>query len=458
MESKLVACKCGTNLKIPESMATVKAVKCPKCGSVVDLRTTPQTTTPSENAPSRPAAKLASPPPSQQSALPNLLDENDAASAASDTKPCPYCGETIKAGAVKCKHCGEFLDAAKKPAAGKTRAIAGAAASSSDDPNPAEYFVAIVLAPIGLIIGLFWLIKKQGKAIRMLQASGLTTVIVLVTGLLLKMYVFSEDNSGPQGLRDGVQPQPYVVLVPDGQSEDGPPPSQRGRTPGSSNSHDLTGGTVDLKDQPPHIQRAMRANVRIEVQQGQGSGVVVQRNDDAVVILTNRHVIDPTFGSRPATPDLKTVPRPRITYFTEQSNPGLVIWIAPDEIDLALVQASAPKDIEPVHWSETPKVLAGQEVFAVGNPIGLNWSFSKGVVSAVRQRKHGNREVGVIQTDTKITYGNSGGGLYTSDGVLIGINTFIADPRLGGGIGFALRPQVLIELKPAGLLLPKPGA
>ena len=144
-----------------------------------------------------------------------------------------------------------------------------------------------------------------------------------------------------------------------------------------------------------------------------------------------------------------------MTYFNEQSNPGTVKWIAPDQLDLALVEAHAPKEIEAVSWTAAPKVLAGQEVFAVGNPIGLGWTYTRGVVSALRQNKANGREFGIIQTDAKLTYGNSGGGLYTSNGELIGINTAIADPRLGGGLGFAVRPQILIDLKPEGLELPK---
>jgi serine protease Do len=77
------------------------------------------------------------------------------------------------------------------------------------------------------------------------------------------------------------------------------------------------------------------------------------------------------------------------------------------------------------------------------------------VVSALRQSTFNGREVGIIQTDAKLTYGNSGGGLYTEKGELVGINTAIADPRLGGGLGFAIGTQALVDLKPSGLDLPK---
>jgi serine protease Do len=84
--------------------------------------------------------------------------------------------------------------------------------------------------------------------------------------------------------------------------------------------------------------------------------------------------------------------------------------------------------------------------------MGLGWTYTKGVVSAIRLTKFGKFDIPLIQTDTSITYGNSGGGLYTSKGELVGINTSIADPRLGSGLGFSIRVLVLNDLKPECLV------
>jgi S1-C subfamily serine protease/predicted RNA-binding Zn-ribbon protein involved in translation (DUF1610 family) len=445
MESRLVSCSCGANLKVPVTLSAAKAVKCPKCGSVVDLGAVATSAAPATAL--KPAASPAPAAPRSKPTVAHVFDEEEDLRAPT-TKACPFCGETIQATAVKCRHCNEFLDSAKSPTRAKSKALA----SAGDEPNPAEYFVAIFIAPIGLIIGLVWMLKKQAKAVRMLQASGLSLVIVTVAGLIAKMYIFS----GP------VTPEPVAAapVMPFRLSGRELDELEQGRPPQPPEDHNgqpegMGTERVNLDGQPPQIQRAMRANVKLEISNGMGSGVVLQRNDKMVVILTNRHVIDRMFSVKKATPDLKEVPRVRVTYYNEQSNPGTVTWIAPDEIDLALIEAAAPQEIEPVSWASDPKILVGQEVFAVGNPINLGWSFSKGVVGALRLEKRGRLDVGVVQTDTKVTFGNSGGGLYRSaDGELIGINTRIADPRLGAGLAFALRPQVLFDLKPKGLNLP----
>jgi S1-C subfamily serine protease len=185
----------------------------------------------------------------------------------------------------------------------------------------------------------------------------------------------------------------------------------------------------------------------------------LQRDDDTVLILTNRHVVDMRFTESQGAQDtpLKDIPKLKVTYFDQQSNPGSVIWLAPNRIDLAIVKAKAPSEIQPVDWQSMPPVSSGQDVFAVGNPVGLDWSLTKGVVSQVRKAPFGSEgktiDLPIIQTDATLTYGNSGGGLYTHQGQLIGINSAIVHPLLGNA-GFSIRVSVLMDLKPTGLKLP----
>ena len=83
----------------------------------------------------------------------------------------------------------------------------------------------------------------------------------------------------------------------------------------------------------------------------------------------------------------------------------------------------------------------GQKVYAIGNPFGLDYTLTTGIVSALDRsigETSGQTIRGVIQTDAAINPGNSGGPLLDSAGRLIGINTAIYSPSgASAGIGFA---------------------
>jgi S1-C subfamily serine protease len=192
--------------------------------------------------------------------------------------------------------------------------------------------------------------------------------------------------------------------------------------------------------------------------------VIIQRKGDEVWILTNHHVVDLTFArshglQTTLVPAMKKI---NVTYFNQQTSEGTVTWVAPDKVDLAIVKTKAPIEIEPVSWQGLPRVIVGQNVFAVGNPLGLSWTYTKGVVSRIGKDPYPPppeikaRELGIIQHDTSITYGNSGGGLYAEDGQLIGINSSIVNPMLGKGLGFAIRMSSLMDLNPPGITLVSP--
>ena len=124
------------------------------------------------------------------------------------------------------------------------------------------------------------------------------------------------------------------------------------------------------------------------------------------------------------------------------------------DYEAALIGASAPHDIavlrirvpvnppSPVPIGTSHDLRVGQKVFAIGNPFGLDWSLTTGIVSAL-DRSLDSEEGGVIQhliqTDAAINPGNSGGPLLDSAGRLIGINTAIYSPSgASAGVGFAV--------------------
>ncbi|HUX91704.1 MAG TPA: trypsin-like peptidase domain-containing protein [Gallionellaceae bacterium] len=130
----------------------------------------------------------------------------------------------------------------------------------------------------------------------------------------------------------------------------------------------------------------------------------------------------------------------------------------------ALVGASPAHDIAvlrigvgfkrppPVPIGTSNDLKVGQKVFAIGNPFGLDWTLTNGIVSALDRSLGGDNHTVIehlIQTDAAINPGNSGGPLLDSAGRLIGINTAIYSPSgASAGIGFAVPVDTVMRVVP----------
>lgn len=103
--------------------------------------------------------------------------------------------------------------------------------------------------------------------------------------------------------------------------------------------------------------------------------------------------------------------------------------------DLALLRIPRQKDISfrTVYLAENDQQREGEEVFAIGNPLGLERSVSRGIVSTRNRNMQG---IVYIQTTTQINPGNSGGPLFNSRGEVIGVTNMKL--ILGEGLGFAI--------------------
>jgi putative serine protease PepD len=167
--------------------------------------------------------------------------------------------------------------------------------------------------------------------------------------------------------------------------------------------------------------------VQIETRDGLGSGIVF---DDRGDIVTNAHVVGNSTTFRITTPAGKILSGKLVGVFKED--------------DLAVVRASGGS-LHPASFGNSDALRVGDIAMAIGNPLGLQSSFTEGVVSALdRDESEGNGVTlrNAIQTSAAINPGNSGGALVDITGKVIGIPTLAAnDPQLGGaaaGIGFAI--------------------
>jgi serine protease Do len=159
-----------------------------------------------------------------------------------------------------------------------------------------------------------------------------------------------------------------------------------------------------------------------------GSGVIV---NSAGYILTNNHVISHASDIKVLLPDKRTFK-------------GKVVGADP-QTDIAVVKVEA-KGLPTVPLGDSSTLHVGDTVMAFGNPFSLNFTVTRGIVSAVGRSGLGieNYE-DFIQTDTAINPGNSGGALVNVRGQVIGINTAILSTSGGtqgeggfNGVGFAI--------------------
>lgn len=207
----------------------------------------------------------------------------------------------------------------------------------------------------------------------------------------------------------------------------------------------------EIRNTPEPYRTALLANVVItgsspNGMQWSGSGVVLDREGDTLRVITNRHVAEGMGSGAGAA-------RLWVLLSTGESTVGTTIWRAASGIDLCVVELTAKTaaEVKPVSPSLKMPTVA-EEVFAVGNPLEYRWSLTKGVVSSVRRMDMKGVPMKVLQTQTPISSGNSGGGLYTLAGRLVGVNTWTADKTLSEGLGFSISMETLLEqLGKAGL-------
>ena len=111
--------------------------------------------------------------------------------------------------------------------------------------------------------------------------------------------------------------------------------------------------------------------------------------------------------------------------------------------DLALLEViDPPKTVPPLRFAEElPK--NGEDVFAMGHPMGMAWTVTKGIISSTdRHARHAF--IKALQTDAAINVGNSGGPLLNMKGEIVGINTLIISKvKENAGIGLAIRADVV---------------
>ncbi|MDH3285604.1 MAG: trypsin-like peptidase domain-containing protein [Acidobacteriota bacterium] len=231
-------------------------------------------------------------------------------------------------------------------------------------------------------------------------------------------------------------PGSFDLLTPDLDSDrllGEPPPTTR-------SGSDLAGRI--------YRQNVWRVGLLVAPNDSMGSGVLVE---EPGLLLTNYHVVTGYPNVHVYFP-----PEPGEKLQQEDWLAATVVAADPRK-DLALVKLDDPDGSKPpARLGTFSSISVGSQVFAIGHPKGLFWSFTAGVVSQIRPNYTWaydvltSHEATVVQTQTPINPGNSGGPLFNDDGELIGINSFTKGDATGLNFAVAIdEVRQLLAKRPA---------
>ena len=156
---------------------------------------------------------------------------------------------------------------------------------------------------------------------------------------------------------------------------------------------------------------------------GEGTGIVLTRDG---YIITNAHVIEGAV-------------RAEVLLNNDLSYEAKLVGISQEE-DLAVLKVEAT-DLIPAEFGDSFSVKVGDEVSALGNPLGYRMTLTPGIISSVdRELEVDGNRMHLLQTSAPINFGNSGGALFNDRGQVIGVTAvkIVTEDGSTEGLGFAI--------------------
>jgi S1-C subfamily serine protease len=207
---------------------------------------------------------------------------------------------------------------------------------------------------------------------------------------------------------------------------------------GTTATTTASGGTTIETQQEAAIAKIEPAVVELKVTTAQGlqigSGVIIDAQGD---IITNNHIVS---GEQSIV---------AVLYNGNTEQAQLVGTVAAD--DLAVVRIQPFTNMTVAQIGDSSRLVVGQEVLAIGNPLGITQTATQGIVSALNRsvtESTGTTISNAIQTDAAVNPGNSGGALINLQGELVGIPTLTAvnteTNTVANGVSFAI-PSNLVQ-------------
>ena len=178
---------------------------------------------------------------------------------------------------------------------------------------------------------------------------------------------------------------------------------------------------VKSKDFTSIIDDVIRSVVSVGTNKGLGSGAVIDSNG---FIVTNYHVVQGASIIRV------------LTYEEDVYSAALIGYNDIADVAVLKVDASLPA----LRVGDSDDVQVGEKVIALGNPAGLSFTVTEGIISAIHRKGPNDLPI-YLQTDVPINPGNSGGPLVDANSRIIGLNNF----KVSGleGLGFAIESNTV---------------
>jgi len=167
--------------------------------------------------------------------------------------------------------------------------------------------------------------------------------------------------------------------------------------------------------------------------EAEGSGIIISEDG---YILTNNHIVNSTSSS--SFYEVGKANKVTITLYNDETKYEGTIVGTDEQTDLAVIKIDKT-GLSAATLGDSDSVQVGEFAMAIGNPLGMQSSVSSGMISAVNRKVTSDGiTFNLIQTDTAINSGNSGGALVNSKGEVIGINTLKMSGSGIEGMGFAI--------------------
>lgn len=172
-----------------------------------------------------------------------------------------------------------------------------------------------------------------------------------------------------------------------------------------------------------------------------GSGWIAHEDG---YIVTNDHVVASLTSSSGYSNQAGYADNISVVFNNGEQVPAEVLW-SDSSLDLAILKIEPKKDLSVVEIGDSDELRIGDQVFAIGNPLALDFhgTFTGGYVSGL-DRTISSGQINMtdlIQTDAAINSGNSGGPLFNAQGEVVGINT--AKVQSAEGLGFSISVNTL---------------